>query len=221
MKEVEVSNNPYVLGSEGKKEWNNRYMNMAKSIKNWQIACLCSFITSIVLAVVVTILATTSRIQPYVIDTNHGLPYAIQPLARTSSHSNEIVNFAVNQFIVNARTILNDPGAEKILLDKVYAFAGNDAIRILHDYYQAHNPLQNTDKNTVEVSIINSMPLGKDMWQVEWGETRRNPDGSIVSQTRWMADIAYQFGKANSKFINDNPFGLYITDLTWSQNVGV
>ncbi len=215
-----MTNNPYIVGSAGKKEWNDRYMNMAKSIKNWQIACLCSLVSSVVLVVVIAVLATTSRIQPYVIDTNQGMPYAIQPLTQTSTHSEKIVNYIANQFIVNARTILNDPEAEKILLNKVYAFAGNDAIGILHDYYQKHNPLENTDKSSVEVNIVNSMPLGKSMWQVTWDEIKHAQDGSVISQTRWMADLAYQYGQVNSKFMSENPFGLYITNLTWSQSVG-
>jgi type IV secretory pathway TrbF-like protein len=30
--------NPYIKGAEGRKEWNDRYMNMAQAMRNWQIA---------------------------------------------------------------------------------------------------------------------------------------------------------------------------------------
>ena len=215
-----MSNNPYVIGSEGRKEWNDRYMNFAKSKKNWQIGCFIALIAVVVLALSLAVLATESRVQPFVIDTNNGMPYVMQPLFSTSIHDEKIVNFVANQFIINSRTILTDPEAEKEMLDKVYAYAGNSAIKTLHDYYQQYNPLENSEKYKVDVNIVNSMPLGKNTWQVVWDETKRANDGSEESKTRWMADLTYQFGQVNSKFINDNPFGLYITTITWSQSTG-
>ncbi|MDX2165081.1 MAG: type IV secretion system protein [Gammaproteobacteria bacterium] len=215
-----MSNNPYIEGAAGKKEWDDRYMNIAKSKKNYQIAMLISLIAVVILALALTVLAMSSRIQPFVIDTNNGMPYAMQPLSSTSIHNEKIVNFVANQFIINSRTILSDPEAEKEILNKVYAYAGDSAIKTLHDYYQQYNPLENAQKYKVDVNIVNSMPLGKNTWQVVWDETKRANDGSEESKTRWMADLTYQFGQVNSRFINDNPFGLYITTITWSQSTG-
>ena len=207
--------------TEGRKEWNDRYMNMAKAIKNWQIALLISMITTILLALVVARLATESRVQPFVVETNQGMPYAIQTLNSTSfdvKNNEKIINFAANQFIVNSRTVLNDPDGEKILLNKVYAFAADNAIPYLHDYYQHQNPITESLQNTIEVNIINSMPLGKNTWQVVWDEIKRNKDGSTDSTTRWMANLTYQFGQVKTRYMNDNPFGLYITQISWSQS---
>jgi type IV secretory pathway TrbF-like protein len=215
-----MSNNPYTNGNEGKEEWNDRYMNMANANRNWRIACICSLVATVILGAGNVIQGVSSKVKPYVVETNNGMPYAIQPLASISVHDEKLINFAANQFVINARTVLADPQADKILLDKVYAFAGDNAIKVLHDYYQTHNPLEENRQYTVEVNIVNSLPLSKNTWQVVWDETKRSQDGSEQSKTRWMADLSYQFGQVNSKFINENPFGLYITSISWSQSTG-
>lgn len=215
-----MSNNPYTNGNEGKEEWNDRYMNMANANRNWRIACICSLVATVILGAGNVIQGVSSKVKPYVVETNNGMPYAIQPLASISVHDEKLINFAANQFVINARTVLADPQADKILLDKVYAFAGDNAIKVLHDYYQTHNPLEENQQYTVEVNIVNSLPLSKNTWQVVWDETKRSQDGSEQSKTRWMADLSYQFGQVNSKFINENPFGLYITSISWSQSTG-
>jgi type IV secretory pathway TrbF-like protein len=212
------SDNPYASGNEGRKEWNDRYMNMSKSIKNWQIAFGFTIFTVIILVLVIAKLATSSRVQPFVVETNNGMPYAVQPLSSISLHDEKLINFASNQFIMNARTILNDAAAQKSILDKVYAYAADEAIAYLHDYYQQNNPLELNQKYTVSIDIINSMPLGNNSCQVIWDETKRDQSGSLINKTRWMANLTYQFGQVNSKFMNDNPFGFYVTQLSWSQS---
>ena len=224
--------NPYTLPNAGKKEWNDRYFNMAKAIQNWQLCCLSLMIVLVILIGVITKLATESRIEPYVVETNNGMPYAmqaLQPLEEMKGVKNlknmndiknvkeiKIINFAANEFIMNARTVLADSAAQKTLLDKVYAFSADRAIGYLHDYYQANNPLLNASNHTVEVTIINSMPLSKNTWQVVWDETRRSLDDSTITKTRWIANLSYQFGQVNPHFITDNPFGLYFTFISWS-----
>jgi type IV secretory pathway TrbF-like protein len=211
--------NPFVKGAEGRREWNDRYMNMAKSIKNWQIAFFAAMVMAVILALVVAKIATESKVQPFVVETNQGMPYAIKPLTSLSNRDQRLINFAVNQFIINAKTIIADTHAEKILLDKVYAYSADNTIGFLHDYYQTNNPFTVAAQYTVTVDIINSMPIGSRTWQVTWDETKRNTAaGNILGVTRWMANLTYKFGDVDPKFMTDNPFGLYITNISWSQS---
>jgi type IV secretion system protein VirB5 len=216
-----TSNNPFISGAEGRKEWNDRYMNMAKSIKNWQLAFAAAMAMAVILAFVVAKIATESKVQPFVVETNNGMPYALKPMPTLSAHDQKLINFAVNQFIINAKTIISDTEAEKTLLNKVYAYSANNTINFLHDYYQTNNPFNLASQYTVSVKIINSLPISNDTWQVTWEETKRSTTGgNILGVTRWMANLTYKFGDVNPKFMNDNPFGLYITDITWSQSQG-
>jgi type IV secretion system protein VirB5 len=211
--------NPYVKGAEGRKEWNDRYMNMSKSIRNWQIAFFAAITMSLVFALFLAKLATQSKIQPYIVETNNGFPLAVKDAELTSVEDKRVINFSINQFIINTRTILNDTDAEKSLLDKVYAYSANNTINFLHEFYQKYNPFNLASKYTTSINIINSMSISKNTWQVMWEETQRSSnDGQVISTTRWIANLTFKFGEVNPKFTNYNPFGLYITDISWSQN---
>jgi type IV secretion system protein TrbF len=211
--------NPYTKGSEGRKEWNDRYGNLQKSSRYWQRAFFCSIVINIVFALVIAKIATQSEIKPFIVETNRGMPYAIDALKKVSDTDPRIINFAVNQYIINARSIIHDTTAEKSLLNKVYAYSADQAISFLQGYYQKNDPFRLSAQYTVTVQIINSLALSPHTWQVTWDETQHSTlDHQVVKVTRWVAQLTHQFGKINPNFINDNPFGLYITHITWSQN---
>ncbi len=212
-------NNPYLKGSEGRKEWNDRYGTMRQAVRTWQIAFFCALAINLIFASIIARMAATTRVQPFIVETNRGMPYAITALRATSTQDPRIINFAVNQFIINTRSIIHDTTAEKTLLTKAYAFSANHTIRFLRDYYQKHDPFQRSTQITVAVQIINTLPISHHTWQVTWDETQySNSDNRILSVTRWMAHLSIQFGKINPAFINDNPFGIYITNVFWSQS---
>jgi type IV secretion system protein TrbF len=214
-----MNHNPYTKGAEGRKEWNDRYMNMAKAIRNWQLAFCGLLIITIVLSLAIAKVASQSKIKPYVVETNNGVPYAIKKVDELSAKDQLLINYAVNQFVSNAKTILNDAAAEKNLLDKVYAYSAENTLVFLQNFYAKNNPFALASSETVTVNIINSMPLSKNTWQVIWDETKRSVKGDkVLSVSRWMANITYKFGDINPKFINENPFGIYITDVVWSQS---
>lgn len=214
-----IVQNPYVKGAEGRKEWNDRYMNMSKAIRNWQLAFCGLIVITIILSFTVVRVATQSKIKPYVVETNNGVPYAIKKVSDLSEKDQLLINYAINQFVSNAKTILGDATAEKSLLDKVYAYSAENTLNFLQEFYAKNNPFELASTQRVTVSIVNSMPLSKDTWQIIWDETKRSANGDkVLSVSRWMANIVYKFGDVNPKFINDNPFGIYITDVTWSQS---
>jgi type IV secretion system protein TrbF len=211
--------NPYVKGAEGRQEWNDRYGNMRQSIRHWKSAFFCSMAVSVIFACVLAKISMESRVQPFVVETNNGMPYAVKPMDSWSAHDQRLINFALNQFIVNARTIVNDNEAQKSSLNKVYAFSANNTLPFLKDYYEENNPYDLNSQYSVTVHIINSLPVSHDTWQITWDETRHNINGgNTVGVTRWMANLTYKFGEVNQQFLTDNPFGFYVTAVSWSQS---
>jgi type IV secretory pathway TrbF-like protein len=211
--------NPYVKGNEGRKEWNDRYGSMQQAIRKWQMAFFFAMAISIIFALVIAKIATSSQVKPFIVETNRGMPIAISSMRALSDADPRIINFAVNQFIINTRSVIHDTTAEKTLLNKAYAFSADQTIHFLQDYYQKNNPFTLSAEHTVTVQIINSLPISSRTWQVTWDETKHsNRDDRILSVTRWVAQLSYQFGKVNPKFINDNPFGIYMTHISWSQS---
>lgn len=211
--------NPFV-GDKGRLEWSDRYGNMAKIIRGWQGAFGVAMAAVIVLTVVNAKLSTQTNIQPFAVELNQGVPVAIAPMSQMNLSDPQIVHFFIEHFIADARTVVSDVEAEKNLLNSVYAFAADQTLPFLKEYYVMNNPLKRAQTMTVNVHVINVLPLSNKMCQVMWEEVARNViNGDEISKTRWMANITYQkTGKVDAKMAKDNPFGLYITNLTWSQS---
>lgn len=217
--EFEHKENPF-LGEAGRKEWNDRYGAMAKNIRGWQGAFGLAMLLVAILAIVNVKLSSQSHIQPFAVELNQGVPVAIQPMSSIDVTNPQIVAFFIEHFIENARTVVSDTEAEKNMLNGVYAFAADKTLPFLKEYYTANNPLERAQTQTVTVHVINILPLSTKTFQIIWEETaRQSMNGEIIGKTRWIAHLTYQkTGKVNPLHAKENPFGLYITQLTWSQS---
>lgn len=210
--------NPYTADHIGRKAWNDRYDHLAKGRRHWQLAFLSVMLLTIIQAVFMGRLALRSSVQPFVVDTNQGLAYAIQPVKAVSANDSRIVNYALNQFIINVRSVVNDNEAEKNILTKVYAFSANQTKLFLRDYFNSHDPFKAANHYTMSVQIINSLPISKNTWQITWDESKKDLTGKFISKSRWLAQLHYELAAVNPHFITDNPFGIYVTDINWSEN---
>lgn len=214
-----LSDNPYVVYDAGRKEWSDRYANMAGGIRTWQAAFGLSMIVVVVLTIALIKISQEAHVQPFAVEINQGMPIAMMPMTSMSNEDPKLVQFALTQFIHNARTVVSDNIAEKTLLSRVYAFAADHTIPYLREYYNKNSPFDRVEKTTTSVDIVNVLPMSEHTWQVVWDETERDiANGHVLQKTRWLAQVTYHMGPVKPETINDNPFGLYITDLTWSQS---
>lgn len=213
-----VTKNPY-LGEMGRREWNDRYGVMAKNTRGWQGAFGVAMVAVIALTVVNLKLSTQSHIQPFVVEMNKGVPVAVSPMTPIALNNEAIIHYAVNQFIRDVREVIVDPIAEKKALNRVYAFAADKTLPYLKEYYTINNPLERAKTVSVDVDAFNILPMSENTCQAMWDEIERDSmTNAIIKKTRWIANVTYQFGAVNPELINDNPFGLYITHITWSQS---
>lgn len=211
------SDNPYVVGASGRQEWNDRYKTMSAANRYWQFAFIAALGMVLVLVGVVTHLALAAKVQPFVVETHDGMPYAIQPMKAISAHDQTLINFVMNQFIIHAKTIEADAEAEKALLNQVYAYSADDTLDFLAQFYQKNDPFALAAHYTVTVRIVHAMPTRPDTWQITWDETQSDASsGVVLSTTRWIGYLTYTLGEVNSQWMNDNPFGLYITHVSWA-----
>lgn len=210
--------NPYVADNIGRREWNDRYDNLASGRRYWQLAFLIAITLVVIQCFFMGRLALRSSIQPFVVETNQGLPYAIQPVKAVSDNDSRIVNYALNQFIMNVRSVVNDSEAEKNILTKVYAFSAKQTKVFLRDYFVEHDPFKVAGQYSISVQIINSLPISKNTWQITWEEIKRDLSGNPIDKTRWLAQLHYELGAVNPHFVIENPFGIYVTDVTWSES---
>ena len=212
--------NPYVAGAEGRAIWNDRYENLSESVRWWRGAFVGAIGVCLALTLAVVKMAVSSRVEPFVVETHQGAPIAIRALNGTmAAQDQRLINFALDQFILNTRTVLSDAKAQATILDNAYAYAADGALQTLSEWFKTHNPYDIAKRQTVSVNIINAMPLSQNTWQLMWDETvKDNGEETAPLTTRWMANVTYRMGEVNPKFMNQNPFGLYVTSVTWSKS---
>lgn len=205
--------NPYL---EAQKAWDDRYWQLAKSKHNWQIACGVISVIALILTITNARLATDSHILPIAVETCQGTATNILPVQISPNNLTMIVKFALNQFIVNARTIVADADAEKALLDKVYAYSADNTLPFLADYYDKNDPFTLAANETADVAILDSMPISANTWQITFDVTKKGQGGS-QEKSRWLATLTFKQGEVNQKYVSTNPFGLYVTSVTWAE----
>ena len=211
--------NPYVTGAPGRKEWNDRYFNMARAIKQWQIAFYAMLGLVTIFAFLMVREANKVKVEPFVVEMSDGMPIAIKDMSEGDPNDGRIILFALEQFIVNARSIVGDDTAEKAMLAKTYAYASDEAVTFLNEYYKENDPFDIAASDTTSVDIVNTLKMGDNTYQITWDETERNNiNGAIINKTRWIGNVTYHMGDVDKRFVKDNPFGLYVSQLSWSQN---
>ncbi|MBY0378404.1 MAG: type IV secretion system protein [Gammaproteobacteria bacterium] len=211
--------NPYVYGALGREEWNDRYFNMARAIKQWQIAFYAMLVLVAIFAFLMVREANKVKVEPFVVEMSEGMPVAIKDMSEGDPNDSRIILFALEQFIVNARSVLGDDTAEKAMLAKTYSYASDKAVTFLNEYYKENDPFDIAANYTTSVDIVNTLKVGDNTYQITWDETERdNTNGGVINKTRWIGEVTYRMGDVDKRFVKDNPFGLYVSQLSWSQN---
>lgn len=209
--------NPYLDRTGGKRIWNDRYLNLAKARRHWQFACFGLFILTIILLLLVVKLSTTSQIKPYVVELNKGMPVGFAKAYEGELLDEKLIPFVISEFITNTRSIMADSDAAKQMLNKAYAFSANDTLNFLRDYYNRHNPFEKAKTSLIEVNILNTLKISQKTWQVTWDEIEKSSAGGTVGESRYLGTLTIERAEPNPKFLTLNPFGIYVTQLTWAK----
>jgi type IV secretory pathway TrbF-like protein len=179
------------------------------------------FSTNILLGGAVVLLARQPHNHPFVIEVDHrGEPVGmVKPLAGTPTTThNAVTKWALQQFIVNARTVTSDIPEQKELLFGAYAFVKTQGYDELEAYYHDaqvdRNPFDVGKKSWVQVSNVRVLKLPTpDTFQATWDETRTDYNTTVAQASSWRATMKVEQAEASDR----NPIGLYITTLDWAE----
>jgi type IV secretion system protein VirB5 len=84
------------------------------------------------------------------------------------------------------------------------------------------SPFTRSAKVTVNTDISTVLPITENTWEVDWQETTRDRDGSLVGQPIIMRAtleiyIVPPSTDARQTEIQRNPLGIYVRDFNWQQ----
>lgn len=181
----------------------------------------------IALAVIAALLGIANLVQtfrpralPYVVMMDpHGQVLGMaHPVQSTTALNDVVVKWALEEFIRNSKTVINNVDEQKVMINSAIAFAREQAAQELHAYYfdGKHLPWDLYLKCWVEVRITRQ-PLklpAPNTWELNWSETRHDYGSDATQTTNWRGTMKVTLTAPDPNDTQD-PLGLYITSLSW------
>ena len=178
---------------------------------------------SLLLAAALIVAVRQPRSRPYVVEVDgKGEPLALaEPLAgNPAGVQDAVTKWAIQQFVINSRTVTPDIAQQKEHLFEVYAFVQQQGYDELEAYYHDQqvdrNPFDIAKKSWVQVSNVRVLKLpALDTYQADWDETRTDYNTTAGQPSSWRATLKIVTGEPADR----NPIGLYITALDWAEEM--
>jgi type IV secretory pathway TrbF-like protein len=206
-------------------EFANAFGDLARGKRNWQVMAFSLAGLVSMLSIAYIRLATSARLVPYVIEIDHlGQIVATGTVEESRLPEQRLIAAELARFIRSIRTVLPAPAspAQAEMMRRAYAFLGQEAAGFLNDYFaHAENDprvLGTRVTRLVNVSSVLRVP-NSDVWKLRWTEEERALQGGIPPRTRaWEGYATVRVvPPASTDAIEDNPLGLRIESLTWTE----
>jgi type IV secretory pathway TrbF-like protein len=211
-----VLDSPYLSA---RREWNERYGDYIARARSWRWAAFAALAVSLVLATGVVWQAAQSKVVPYVVEVDKlGDAVAVARADRAAPVDVRVIKAQLAAWIVDVRSVSSDPLAQKTALSRSYALTAATATLFLNDYYRQHSPFG--QPRTVTVSVDAVLPVSKQTYQLQWSEDARDLQGRDLATTHWLASVIVAFDPpTDERGVLNNPLGLYITGISWTQRL--
>ena len=210
-----------------RREWRDRYADLAQGKRNWQCAALGFFLIAALTSAIAIIQVRQVKRLPYVVQEDP--TGAVVTLLPQLSPSSTVIPMAkiersvVAQCIRDARTAIDDFTGENMLLAYLQAHVRSPADRYVEAYINDHNPHVVARKHSVNVIITSLVQLGPHAWQVRWIEQYLDHSGlhdPNAPDTHWVALVRTRIVFQPSDNLS-NPEGVVVVALQWApENVG-
>lgn len=211
--------NPYLAA---RTEWNFMYNDILKAKQNWQWTALSMIAVNLIFGIFLSRAALESKYHSYItkVDEQGNAVFGGFLENANEKASPQMVNAFIRRYIQNLREVIVDPVAEKQFLTYIYGVSRGETLGFINDFYRSNDPFKRAKNGTVEVQVQTAIQKSPQTWQVEWTEMQRNLDGEIIGKSNYEALITVnQYSITDEKELSVNPLGLYVTRLSWSQQL--
>jgi len=214
---IQAQESPYI---KGRMAWDELYGSTVTQLENSYslMALLCIVIVG--LGWVCWHIASQSQIKPYIVEvaSNGQVITGVKAQSFNESHiPQSVIEGALYKFIVNARGITGDPDMDQDNIYAAQAVTTGNAFNTLSSFYQQNNPLILDRLNKVTIQVLYEIQRTPNTYELAWRETTTSLNDQPLSQKNFIADLTYKLGDV--KDVRYNPLGIYITDLTWTEQI--
>lgn len=206
----------------GRAAWNDMYGSVVdRNRKYFAVSVLLSL--ALIAAVIgIAYIGSQSKIQPFMVQVGqNGEIVDVSEADKAPDITEKIIKYFLQRFIINMHSISGDNIVEKRMLAFVYSSvntAGNaNAMNVLKNYIQLNNPFVLNNQFTNQVNIETIYPVSKNTYHISWEEIKRTIDGKLVTKNYYTGQFTYKIAPSTGENFTYNPFGIYITNMAWSQ----
>ena len=208
---------------EAKLEWNRMYANLIMGKRNWQIVAFLELVVVVILSSGMVYCAQKSKVVPYVVEVDQLGRAAYAGEAQEYKVTDErIIQAFLYRYIDHARSVVTDTEAMKKKYNEVYEATIRDVqTNFLNEYYRDHDPYEVAKEHSIQVEPASFLKQGENSYLIEWKEIYRDLENKRVKLERWQGLVSIvQLDQDQIKTVQNhvmNPFGIYVTGLSWSR----
>jgi len=210
--------NPYLAA---RRDWDERYGNLITRAKNWRLMALVSGVVALAAVIGMAVLATRSRIIPFVVAIDSlGRPVATGVAEQASSADDRLKRATVLSWVEDLRTVTTDGIAQRRSIDRVYAHIanGSQAQPFVTEFYRNDPPQKRAQTETTSVDVKSVLPTSDRTVEVEWIETTRDLYGTVKTEERWKGSFTIAVSPpSDERLVRVNPLGVYVTNASWTR----
>lgn len=215
-----LSDNPWL---HARREWDERYGELLSRAYNWRIAALLAMLCAAILAIGVVVMATQSRLVPYVVAVDQIGRASYEGLAAPAGADARVIQATLAQWIQSWRTVISDGPAQRQLVDRVFAHLGNQgpAAKQVTDWYRTTDPFKRATETTVVVEVVSVHRVSEGSWEVEWVEKPYDKQGTQSTPQRFRGTVSVVLNPpANEAAARRNPLGIYLREINFGEIFG-
>lgn len=189
-----------------------------------KLIAFCGLLTLSVMALTgaVIYLAVFNRAEPYVLEVDAGNNVSYGGMLSSSMELDDRHTAPeLQEFVENWRSVTPDNFMQKRNVTRLYCMIPKGSVteRKMNEYFTSgrNDPFVRNIDRSVSTRTRQVSKLDGKTWQVEWYETVRKHDGSVVSSDNLMkATMIVEKSNPDPGCIEGNPIGVYVMDINWT-----
>ncbi len=201
-----------------RQEWDNRFGDRVKAAANWRLAFFASQLALVFTIALCGYLGAQPKSVPHVIEVDRiGAAHYRGPVgegAKKYTLSDQAIRYHLRTFVVDIRTISSDPAIIKANLTEALEWSTPTAQALIAKGLKDHDPFKRSADERLSVEVQQPLALSRDTWQVDWKETRFDPQGAELDAVSWRGTFRLVFRLTDAgvtdEMLEKNPLGLYI-----------
>jgi type IV secretory pathway TrbF-like protein len=224
MKKMTEIKNPFLSSNN---IWNNQLFEMHEQKRFLQIIIIAMIILVLVAMSGLIYLSKQSKWVPYLVEVDpYGKSFYVDIIEPTKIQNPRIIQAQLSGFISDSRTISSDHSLMKKSIFRIYSMLSPQAPATakMNEWLnksEDSNPFKRSEKELVEIEILNVMPQSKETWQLDWTEIRRGVQGNLIEEYKMRALITIKISPSNENMSESdlklNPTGIFVQDFSWSK----